>query len=83
MVLALLNESDITLSDDVIETIVDKTFIDADSKGDGKIDIEEWKEFVARNPAVSGEEYDSSIFKVSFPSFVVNSEIEDSEKMVV
>ncbi|XP_043701142.1 calcineurin B-like protein 4 isoform X1 [Telopea speciosissima] len=52
MVLALLHESDLILSDDFVETIVDKTFSDADSKGDGRIDQEEWKEFVARNPAL-------------------------------
>ncbi|XP_042505989.1 calcineurin B-like protein 4 isoform X5 [Macadamia integrifolia] len=52
MVLALLHESDLTISDDFVETIVDKTFSDADSKGDGRIDPEEWKDFVARNPAL-------------------------------
>lgn len=25
---------------------------DADLNGDGKIDLEEWKEFVAKNPAI-------------------------------
>ncbi|KAJ6672859.1 CALCINEURIN B [Salix viminalis] len=37
MVVALLHESDLFLSDDVVETIVDKTFCDADLKGDGKL----------------------------------------------
>ncbi|XWS38218.1 hypothetical protein CRYUN_Cryun19dG0111800 [Craigia yunnanensis] len=50
MILALLDESDLILPDDVVETIVDK---DADSDRDGKIDLEEWKEFVARNPIQS------------------------------
>ncbi|MBA0773501.1 hypothetical protein Gotri_008774 [Gossypium trilobum] len=50
MILALLNESNLVLSDDVIDVIVDKTFKDADSNKDGKIDMKEWDEFVARNP---------------------------------
>ncbi|KAA3460072.1 Recoverin [Gossypium australe] len=50
MILALLNESNLVLSDDVIDVIVDETFKDADSNKDGKIDMKEWDEFVARNP---------------------------------
>ncbi|KAB1205072.1 Calcineurin B-like protein 4 [Morella rubra] len=49
MVLALLHESDLLLPDDVIDIIVDKTFSDADGKGDGRIDQEEWKAFVLKN----------------------------------
>ncbi|CAN6444732.1 unnamed protein product [Victoria cruziana] len=52
MVLALLHESDLHLSDDVVETIVDKTFVQADGKGDGRIDEEEWKVFVLHNPTL-------------------------------
>ncbi|MBA0563954.1 hypothetical protein Golob_008913 [Gossypium lobatum] len=52
MILALLNESNLVLSDDAIDVIVDKTFKDADSNKDGKIDMEEWDEFVARNPVL-------------------------------
>ncbi|KAE8708538.1 Calcineurin B-like protein 4 [Hibiscus syriacus] len=52
MVVALLNESDLALSDDIVDAIVDKAFEDADSNGDGKIDLEEWNEFVARNPTL-------------------------------
>ncbi|XP_021846572.1 calcineurin B-like protein 4 isoform X2 [Spinacia oleracea] len=50
MVVALLNESDLHLSNDNIEAIVDKTFTETDLKGDGKIDMEEWEEYVAKNP---------------------------------
>lgn len=52
MVIALLHESDLVLSEEVIEMIVDKTFSDADIKGDGKIDKDEWKQFVAKNPSL-------------------------------
>ncbi|CAL5442724.1 unnamed protein product [Camellia sinensis] len=52
LVLALLNELDLTLSNDAVEAIVDKTIMEAYLKGDGRIDPEEWKELVARHPSI-------------------------------
>ncbi|KAL5698234.1 Calcineurin B-like protein 7 [Ranunculus cassubicifolius] len=74
MVLALLNESDLTLSEDVVETIVDKI-------QNGKIDPEEWNDFVSKNPSLIKNmtlPYLKDI-TIAFPSFVLNSEVEDSD----
>ncbi|KAG6746622.1 hypothetical protein POTOM_048983 [Populus tomentosa] len=81
MVMALLHESDLLLSDDFVETIVDKTFRDADLKGDGKIDPDEWKEFVSKNPSLIKNMTLPHLkdITLAFPSFVSKTEVEDSE----
>ncbi|KAK8503871.1 hypothetical protein V6N13_021653 [Hibiscus sabdariffa] len=84
MVLALLHESDLVLLEDVVETIVDKTFSEADTKGDGRIDPEEWKAFVSKYPSLMKNmtlPYLKDI-SLAFPSFVVRTEIKDSDLSV-
>ncbi|KAK7384927.1 hypothetical protein VNO78_30630 [Psophocarpus tetragonolobus] len=81
MVLALLHESDVSLSDDLVNIIVDKTFNDADTKCDGKIDQDEWKAFVIAHPSLLKNmtlPYLKHI-TLAFPSFIVRAETEDSE----
>ncbi|CAM0954358.1 unnamed protein product [Alopecurus aequalis] len=79
MVVALLDESDVCLSDGAVEEIVDNMFNQADFNGDGRIDPKEWEEFVKKNPASLRNmslPYLEDI-TTAFPSFVMHSEAED------
>ncbi|CAO2203926.1 unnamed protein product [Urochloa humidicola] len=81
MVLALLEESELDITSDAVEMIVDRTFDQADTKGDGRIDQEEWTAFAKDNPYVLRNmtlPYLKDITMV-FPSFVVHSEISEAD----
>ncbi|GLT85525.1 hypothetical protein SLE2022_037140 [Rubroshorea leprosula] len=75
MVADVLMESGIELPDDLLDAIVDKTFADADADEDRRINKEQWKAFVVRNPTLLKNMTLPCLMDVSavFSSFVFNN----------
>ncbi|KAF5800878.1 putative EF-hand domain-containing protein [Helianthus annuus] len=84
MVLALLSEMNVDLSEDAVEGILNKTILDADLNGDGKIDIEEWKIFVSKNPSILKNMTLPLLREITqaFPNFVIHTKVRELEVVV-
>ncbi|XP_008220464.1 PREDICTED: calcineurin B-like protein 10 isoform X2 [Prunus mume] len=82
MVIAIMMECDLKLSDDLLESIIDKTFADADADKDGKINKEDWKAFVLAHPTLLKNmtlPYLKDITTV-VPSFIFHTEVEEDSE---
>ncbi|KAI5665470.1 hypothetical protein M9H77_15323 [Catharanthus roseus] len=79
MVLATLTEKGMSLSNELLEEIVQKTFRDADTDMDGRISKDEWKAFAIQHPTLLKNmtlPYLKDVTTV-FTSFIFNTEVDD------
>ncbi|XP_004510367.1 calcineurin B-like protein 10 isoform X2 [Cicer arietinum] len=84
MVVAILSECGMDVENEILETIIDKTFQDADADKDDKISKEEWKEFVIKNPSLLRHLTLPNLKDITtvFTSFIFNTGVDDSHWQV-
>ncbi|KAJ6706403.1 CALCINEURIN B [Salix purpurea] len=79
MLNAILMESELPISAESLELIIDKTFADADADRDGRINKVEWKAFATQHPNLLKNMTLPCLRDITtmFPSFIFNTEVED------
>ncbi|CAI8610244.1 unnamed protein product [Vicia faba] len=84
MLVAILREFQHDPTDEELETVLDRTFLEADTNRDGNIDIDEWRVYVNRNPGaikIMTIPYLREVTTI-FPDFVFRSTVKDDQLVV-
>lgn len=81
MILAILTEKGMSLPNETLEDIIQKTFKDADTDMDGRISKYEWKVFATQHPTLLRNmtlPYLKDVTTV-FTSFIFNTQVDDAD----